>query len=54
MSNRTWTGVVIVAASVVALVAVITSSALGQAASPAGGPPHTITVSAFATIRTTP
>lgn len=54
MSKRTWTGVVIIAASVVTLVAVITSSAFGQAASPAEGRPHTITVSAFATISTTP
>src|SRR4249919_2945679 len=54
MSKRTWTGVVIIAASVVTLVAVITSSAFGQAASPASGPPHTISVSAFATISTTP
>ena len=54
MSKRTWTGIVIIAASVVTLVAVITSSAFGQAASPADGRPHTITVSAFATISTTP
>ena len=54
MSKRTWTSVTIIAASVVTLVAVITSSAFGQAASPADGRPHTITVSAFATISTTP
>jgi uncharacterized protein len=54
MSKRAWIGLGVIVAVAVALVAVIASSAVGEAASPTGGPPHTITVSSLATISTTP
>jgi uncharacterized protein YggE len=54
MSTRAWTGVGLVSALLVALIALIASSAFGQSATPEGGPPRTITVSSFATISTEP
>jgi len=54
MSRRTWIGAAIVATLLVAPVAIVATSAFGQTTSPVGGPPHTITVSSFARISTTP
>jgi uncharacterized protein len=54
MNNRAWIGMGVIVGAGVALVALIASSAFGEAASSTGGPPHTITVSSLATISTTP
>jgi uncharacterized protein YggE len=56
MSKRVWAGSGVFVALLVAvtLVVVLVTTASGQDASPAGGPPHTITVSSTATISTVP
>ena len=54
MSSRAWTGVGIISVVLIVLVALISSSAFGQAASPVEGPSHTITVSSFATVNSAP
>lgn len=56
MSKHAWAGggVFVVAVVAVALVAVLVTAASGQDSAPAGGPPHTITVSSSATISATP
>jgi uncharacterized protein YggE len=55
MSKRAWAGGgLVVAVVALALVAVLVSEASGQSSTPAGGPPHTITVSSTATISTQP
>ncbi|MBA3691816.1 MAG: SIMPL domain-containing protein, partial [Actinobacteria bacterium] len=55
MSTRAWAGGGAAAAIVAAtLVSTLVTAAAGQDAVPAGGPPHTITVSSAATIGTRP
>ncbi len=55
MSTRAWAGGGVAAAIVAAtLVSILVTAASGQGATPAGGPPHTITVSSAATISTKP
>jgi uncharacterized protein len=51
MSKRAWAAAAVLS---VALAAVLVNASFGQAASPAGGAPHTITVSSTATISTAP
>ncbi len=54
MSKRAWTGGGVVAALAVAVTVVWMTAASGQDATPAGGSPHTITVSSTATISMQP
>jgi hypothetical protein len=54
MSTRAWAGSAIAIGAAGVLVAVLATAAPGQSAAPADDPPHTITVSSFATISSVP
>ena len=54
MSKRVWVAGSLSVALILTVVAVLATAATGQPASPAGGPPRTITVSSGATISSSP